>query len=127
MKIELKHYAPYLPFGITLTREGFTNAVMVGIPENFRPSYWKMELRPLSHFISEITHNGQIFVPSELFWELYGGGFKSGGHSINKMIHKVLYTPTESLQYAVVVKLAEFHFDVFGLLDHDLATVKAPH
>lgn len=125
MKLELKYLAPYLPYGIicefktvtdrdkylngtTFTRGLLTlDVYLLYRNENPVYEYIKPLLRPLSQLTREIEHNGERFVPNEWLHYNYVGeriGLNTGTWS-----------------HRTVQKLLEWHFDVFGLLDKDLA------
>lgn len=71
-KLELKHLAAYLPYGLTVTKEDWGKIVKVdadgttlnhaGINYVLRVQA-KPVLRPLSDLTNEIEHNGERFVP----------------------------------------------------------------
>lgn len=65
MKLEIKHYAPYLPYKI-LVGDGRTPFELT--KHNFSNVYQyitEIYLRPLSDLTKEIEHNGEKFVPIE--------------------------------------------------------------
>ena len=88
MKLELKHLAPYLPYGlkfeVNIFDQAMTDGVMVGlneieiefsgirntITESFTYDLCLPILRPLSDLTKEIEHNGGKFIPIMV---LYGG------------------------------------------------------
>ena len=126
MELELRHLAPYLPYGILLLveyKKDFTSR------ENFRKiEKWGLDinkpfenrkgiisckplLRPLSDLTQEIEHNGERFVPLEML-------------TIRSVQDFRAYPESPSVDwwaYKDVQKLFEYHFDVFGLLDKGLA------
>ena len=121
-KLELRHLAPYLPFGLKIFYHGTKRKINAG---NGSSTNWigitatlqrqgencKPILRNLSDLTKEIEVNGKKFVPAvelKLFiqcdidwWKDYGD-LKYG-------------------QYDMVEKLFEWHFDVFSLIDKGLA------
>ena len=46
-KLELKHLAPYLPYGLKLYHKGFPYVEMRGLPESFQYDYWN-----ITHFFT---------------------------------------------------------------------------
>ena len=66
-------------------------------------------LRPLSSLTEEIEHNGERFVPIE---ELQLQNIK---------IIEITNANVELLPYWAVQKLHEWHFDIHGLIDRNLA------
>lgn len=133
MKVELKHIAPYLPYGLrihvlndidnvyeTETLKGLTN-------DGFETEYGHYEfghkdkpiLRPLSDLTKEIDHNGERFVPidrlqTETNWCDAYDEWLDCTHGMNdRMI--------ETCPYEISQNLFEWHFDVFSLIDSGLA------
>ena len=117
MKLEQKHLAPYLPYGLKIKvidtnfykydvmtlcdKSGLSNIGLSDLldePQDFKPI-----LHPLSDLTKEIEVNGEKFVPRDKF---YG----------NPLDYKILDN-----NYNVVQKLLEWHFDVFGLIENGLA------
>ena len=79
-KLELKHLAPYLPYGIKIkTNHGWeyleslsSEFINIGNEDFYEFHEIKPYLRPLSNLIKEIEHNGEKFVPIiELFRMIY--------------------------------------------------------
>ena len=63
-----------------------------------------------------IKHNGDSFIPINELKYLYGWGkLWEYSNDIN-IVFNVF-----SLEYACVIKLFEWHFDVFGLIEQNLA------
>lgn len=119
MILELKHLAPYLPYGLKILNKdkqyemGFTNdRKLVTITKclNFNDHY-KPILRPLIDLTKEIEHNGEKIVPMRF---------------IDKEVKKrILFNTTNLISpYKSMVSLFEWHFDVFGLIKAGLAIEK---
>ena len=132
MKLEIKHLAPYLPYGlkavdyfdgIRLIREIVT-ANIIGFTDCSTKA--KPILRPLSDLTKEIEHNGERFVPIDELWNQTLEQIDSNTYDdyfFNKDL-KTTWICKENilqLEYVVVDKLFEWHFDVFGLIDAGLA------
>lgn len=131
MKLELKHLAPYLPYGLKV-KNCFNQIVQIkGIQygndscnnelytfiknSNYLTAYiyqCKPILRPLSDLTKEMEHNGEKFVPFHRL-NCYTKFTKSDLGTIKDFWH--------CRNYIVVEKLFEWHFDVFGLIDSNLA------
>jgi len=132
MKLELKHLAPYLPYGLKMNRNVFIGELITlkndkdSIAETFEfqvtcsiwwentndCNHYKPILRPLSDLTKEITHNGETFVPIEEYHYLRFeeiSNYKSGGIWLNHIHFR---------EYNVLIEL---HFDVFGLIEKGLA------
>lgn len=95
MKLEIKHLAPYLPYGLKIYSGELTNPTLIGIVEDYcllseyeymtknshktftKPKtkqtlkFCKPLLRPLSDLTKEIEHNGEKFVPIVYLCEKY--------------------------------------------------------
>jgi hypothetical protein len=130
-QLELKHIAPYLPYGITIYFENekgdtWKKTLAMHCSESRNEfayhlideeNNWKPLLRPLSDLTKEIEHNGEKFVPNEkLNWD---------EGNVNHFIQRdsqdyvdYIIRPFEHRQ------LCEWHFDVFGLIDKGLAIKK---
>ena len=86
-------------------------------------------LHPLSDLTKEIEHNGERFVPIE-FFEIGDTDncfyeFDFGNIRLIKQIKTIanynVHHDINFLPFAVVQKLFEWHFDVFGLIEKGLA------
>ena len=121
MKLELKHIAPYLPYG--LIGEYEVSEVVPNAKQELRTktltttsvdmflAYCKPILRPLSDLTKEIEHNAEKFIPIQ---ELESYDITIGVVAIT--------TSNIYLQRLwVIQKLLEWHFDVFGLIHAGLA------
>lgn len=123
-QLELKHLAPYLAYGtrvkITHLNDGNKvstlklNSVVILDWErgNFEI---KPILRPLSDLTEEIELNGKKFVPINCFHREFNQILKDELKVTNGNLL------IEFLPYGIIVKLLEWHFDVFGLIDKGLA------
>lgn len=132
--LELQYLAPYLPYRLKI-RYGHNIVVMntgQGSSKNWigigavikRQGYQIISpfpiLRTLAYLNKEIEHNGESFTPIHRFYEMYGGGYSSFESYYD--IHWIDFeNPLKCLQYVDVLKLFEWHFDVFGLIDAGLA------
>lgn len=131
--LELKHLAPYLPYGLTFYWESLDGSdkkhPWVLKPENIAfaiDMQNKPILRPLSDLTKEIEVNGEKFVPIDIIrkedkdWfciegdeyilreDIGGGGW-------------IGYITIERIPYWIIQQLFEWHFDVFGLIYKGLA------
>lgn len=141
MKLELKHIAPYLPYGLKVKgifKESFTlvhdrqpNNLNVLSLESlmFFPNEHKPILRPLSDFANEFYAQGlktrmdKILVrnglaPSGIEYDINDNVFYIGKTEDSKSYE--IYDVFE-LPFKVVDVLFEYHFDVFGLIPQGLA------
>ena len=138
-KLELKHVAPYLPYGLAficfdVESKEFEELPLVSInlaneeleiggmdiPIDELPYPIGLEikpiLRPLSDLTKEIEVNGEKFVPRVkmgLIHDVSGNNIFNyrTGERINIL----------SLPYYKIEYLFEWHFDVFGLIEQGLA------
>ncbi len=118
-KLELKHLAPYLPYGlkfgntendIIVEMKARSIGVICANTELYKPIF-----RPLSDLTKKIEHNGDKFVAME---KLFGEKTPQWGATI-----KHLGMPGH-WEYHHIEKLFEWHFDVFGLIEAGLAIEK---
>lgn len=140
-QLELKHIAPYFPYGLEVQYIGDmtddnkrVDGDYIKIGEiakigsvDFRysnPVYWmdferglfgvnsnvfKPILRPLSDLTKEIEYNGEKFIPCEQF-----------SYDMECML-RLGDVDTGCQPYSLIQKLIEWNFDIFGLIDKDLA------
>lgn len=133
-KLELKHLAPYLPYGLKgrVNKETYLQEEHERIGElktidladhNYELAVYgelgyflcdihefKPILRPLSDLTKEIEYNGKIIIPiNEL-------GININWYNFEQLKH--YYTLFNVYEY---IKLLEWHFDVFRLIDKGLA------
>lgn len=123
MKLELKHLAPYLPYGLyvlhtiweevllmNITGSGITPQVLsIADVEEFA----KPILRPLDGIYSEIATDKGVHVPAI---ELLGISYKKKSPS-----DVYNYIKNGNLMYRNQEILISLHFDVFCLIDAGLA------
>jgi hypothetical protein len=137
-KLELKHLAPYLPYGLRLLAHN-EELKLTGITPhcgdiklslltiNSGIEYWcyieyaKPTLRPLSDLNEEITHNGKTFKP---YVEL----LRASNFDVDNMHQQELNRFKWNTQDHIEIKsyyemelIFEWHFDVFGLIKKGLA------
>ena len=116
MKLELKHLAPYLPYGLNYqyTGNGITKIMGSHNIDIVNGEVFKPILRPLSDLTKEIEIDGEIFIPYDWIKE------NIDRHGCYIDYSDMFIEPTE-YAYNVVSKLFEWHFDVFGLIEKGLA------
>lgn len=134
MKLELKHLAPYLPYGLKIWHENTIYILRTISDDNYRPyhiaaynrsgadnEYWlkdiKSILHPLSDLTKEIEHNGEKFVPIEKWDDIYG----VNDDFLMEVIINLPDIDVLNYPYYLVNQLFEWHFDVFGLIPEGLA------
>lgn len=132
MELELKHIAPYLPYGLKykvgsvkngtyeLIDLGFFHIQLISdieneevLTRNIDDESIKPILRPLSDLTKEIRHKDVNFIPVEFLtkegFNIYVEWIESG---FTDIIHS---------NYKFIQLLLEWHFDVFGLIEQGLA------
>ena len=117
MQLELKHLSAYLPYGLKFYWEQLDgtpnkpwtltiNSVDFALEHQNKPI-----LRPLSDLTKEIEHNGEkvnIFNRIEIY----------KGSGVDYLIEQIRFGFVEVIIYNI---LLEHHFDVFGLIEKNLA------
>ena len=130
MKLELKHLAPYLPYGLKMELLDYplgkhirTLELDCGHDFNYYLEQDKVRpiLRPLSDLTKEIEVDGDKFIPFHKVYEQIGGGYTSFESFSKSQLGNWLYTPSIALAYYCVVNLFQWHFDVFSLIPEGLA------
>ncbi|WP_312698181.1 hypothetical protein [Sphingobacterium mizutaii] len=122
-RLTIKELAPYLPYGlkVQITENKAITEVLSLDAHRYKGqirietalgswgcSYFKPLLRRLSQLTEEIEHNGERFVPVDVL----------GWNSYENIIKKGI---CDSVGYQYMIKLFEWHFDVFSLIDRGLA------
>ena len=139
--LTLEVLAPYLPYGVRVktidgifTVDGWSNEIGILLDTIFYgantiPEY-KPILRPLSDLTKEIYHNGNKFVPIEVFeitddHTSYPFEHDSGNIKLIRALESISKNDCEFdinfLPFEVVAMLISWHFDVFGLIKEGLA------
>jgi len=126
MKLELKHLAGYLPYELkikcgeitraTLTLDTVTSE-LISVKEILLNNAFKPILRPLSDLTKEIEVNGKKFVPVLEFRKIHDTS--ASNEDIQEGISDQL--KTDSVPHWIVKKLYEWHFDIHGLIENNLA------
>lgn len=122
MKLELKHLAPYLPYGLNILHwngnaKEYIEILQVLHLENrhvLGSDKHKPILRPLSDLTKEIEHYGEKFVPIDNFI------YKTSVEDFTEFTEQK-HNLTHGLKYADIQLLLEWHFDIFGLIEKGLA------
>jgi hypothetical protein len=142
MKLEIKHLAPYLPYGLKAkildyksdyvgreidsiigihqwSNDGNLWSVLTLGGAKPSPERIKPLLRPLSRLDKEIQHNGERFVPIEYFEDKY---YTLSLHKeCERLLEEDGYKWINQMSYLLIIHLLEWNFDIFGLLDAGLA------
>ena len=143
MKLELKHIAPYLPYGLKVAYVGYGEhekeiKELVGLNINSelwikiseiginnqsgeQPKNIKPILRPLSDLTKKIEHNGEKFVPSKKIENDFACEWGSMAEEILFPLFDKNHTDIKIIPFNIMLKLFEWHFDVFNLIENNLA------
>ena len=151
MKIELKHYAPYLgcdakdstgKIGVMVGLSLSNDTVKMYYPAHNDKESWfpfencKLILRPLSDLTKKIETHGEKFVPIIAMYPLFHKqlpnvemicnqevGYAESHYYGGQTLKIDTKYPLEN-RYDVLEKLFKWHFDVFGLIPSGLALPK---
>jgi len=140
-QLEMKHLSPYLPYGLQLydsyddmnvSLRGLilddTEPVKVSkffhLIKSRKMDEIKPILRPLSDLIKEININGETMAPCDYFE--YGDEnqdeiFRNASRDLETIGKYNLHHDIQFQPNGVIEKLFEWKFDIFGLIDHNLA------
>ncbi len=131
MKLELKHLAPYLPYGLKMKtfdtfyaydimtlcdKSGLSNIGLSSVidePQDFKPI-----LRPLKDLSELMPKNGVCYI-SYLWYEIISTD--SDSFDKDKFYENCELGLIEFLPIKVYEQLLKWHFDVFGLIEKGLA------
>lgn len=123
MKLQLKHLAGYLPYGLELWHNQWKEILIMDCAGSNCDTlsiedvneYAKPILRPLSDLTKEIEVNGEKFIPKDVLDETHISNWSYG---------KITEVDAEMLQNApfwFTQKFLEWHFDIYGLIEKGLA------
>ena len=142
MKLELKHLVGYLPYGLRFEGKRkdwvlFDSGIKTLCPIDLdgRWEIIKPILRPLSDLTKEIEVNREKFIPIDVIgedvefnlcnndyvsdWDEKGGNFLN---YIDEFIQRVYNNHhLDFMPFGFIQKLQEWHFDIYGLIENDLA------
>jgi hypothetical protein len=120
MKLELKHIAPYLPYGLNVVFDNKISGILSGIRPNLltelivmeeldnnTPIYknWCLDdTKPVLKPLSDLNEDNARFLSSDGYMAVY---------------EECIYV--DEMHYSDVLKLIERHYDVFGLIEQGLA------
>ena len=132
-KLELRHLAGYLPYGLrlrTIIKPAFRNRdnivefttwnlndISLPLTKRYSMKECKPILRPLSDLTKEIEHNGRNFIPIREIYRLQEWDWDE---SDDETILEI-YSDEDLIPFSHAQKLFEWHFDVYSLIDHNLA------
>ena len=151
MKLELKHLAPYLPYELKIQINSHDDGgnlpwqfigILTGYQKrnemytiiddskeewNFHDIHFNDKsiqpiLRPLSDLTKEIEHNGRKFVPYETNILVEFMTVDDTMDCLCENSHDI--STNIDIPYYIIIMLIEWHFDVFGLIEQNLAITK---
>jgi hypothetical protein len=112
-KLELKHLAPYLPYGLRIKGKNLNPTTLNhDCLDWVLNRHYKPILRPLTDLTKEIEVNGEKFVSINKF------GLVANEDNMKFIITKV---ERQYMSYLEMQYLIKWHFDVFGLIPESLA------
>jgi len=135
MKLELKHLVGYLPYGLKIMTDYDGIQEIQGMPDLFHVNYYDNEsdngdephiedikpiLHPLSDLTKEIEVNGEKFVPLTEICNCEYYGYSE----LRSMVQNNNFYLINALQYQSIEKILEWHFDIYGLIENNLAIDK---
>ena len=140
MKLELKHIAPYLPYGLNILEYSHGRGKDVVLPmglKNMSDNEHKIEtgitlvcsdpeikpiLRPLSDLTKEIRHDGDRFVPAVMIEGLIAENvIDTANLPYSAIVYFLKRHRAAALPYTIIEILLRLHFDIFGLIEEGLA------
>jgi hypothetical protein len=127
MKLDLKHLAPYLPYGLDVKTDKYGVTKLLAVSKihlyidflYYRISYDKVKpiLRPLSNFgDSDDTRKVHEFIGLGKWCDFYDEYFRVWFDDLENVDKLILQAPYEIFNYFLAN-----HFDVFGLIEQGLA------
>lgn len=121
-KLELKHLAPYLPYGLKIlyNHNKVNTFVEVLNNENWlyiddKKDIYYTDFKPIFRPLSDLFNGHYEYILDE-FSEVSLESFKIAFLSKLKPLNTF-----DKINYTIVIKLFENHFDVFGLIEKGLA------
>ena len=115
MKLELKHLAPYLPYNIKVElSNGNIHSLSLHDMPDIMVNGIKPIMRPLSDLNTDIEMDGKKFNPLD---NIHIDDLISFEEDRPLQIDSLEHPMT----YYTLLKLLEWHIDVFGLIDEGLA------
>ena len=133
MKLEIKHLAPYLPYGLKYMDWDYEQFSLDGLDVNGDAfcadsgevsfELIKPILRPLSDLTKEINLHDDFFaIPIENMTGYKLEGYPNDAPTTVQHLYGCSKGEIDAkfLDYWVITKLLEWHFDVFGLREKDL-------
>ena len=132
MALELKHLAPYLPYKLKMEFLDFPlgkhyRFLELDCGHDFHFYFSQNKVRPILRLLSDLTKeievNGEKFVPIEFFREHYTDHLVKF-EKPDCIVLEDSYSLSQNVlgaPFAIIEKLFEWHFDVFGLIEKGLA------
>lgn len=124
-KLELKHLAGYLPYGLKMYWEFGRNKtiapweLMCNSLDFALNNQNKPILHPFSDLTKEIEVNGVKFIPADIINRDFCWDYVR--NNMRLLLKDESYILVGYLPVLVVDKLLEWHFDIYGLIEKGLA------
>lgn len=138
MKLELKHLAPYLPYGLKMIFEGKGGRILEvtglrvagisektsnllyfnSISETLSCGYFKPILRPILDLCNYFDYLYEVSEDKNIKDFLDESFLQDKGIS---SWEELVFTEVNYIPYGTLQVLFEYHFDVFGLIEQGLA------
>ncbi len=126
MELEVKHLAPYLPYGLKLVFENYplhtkdcphVRILELDCGHDFNLYLQRGHIKPI---LNPKTHIHNLQHEILIRW---GGGLADRAKSewLKTMTDDMLYSAYNSLRYDFIEFMAEHHIDIFGLIPARLA------
>ncbi len=130
MQLEIKHLAPYLPFGVKVRvlREdneydifGLTPSQLTLFASNYHFEF-KPILRPISDLNKQVEIEGKLITPIEMVLPYVADipPFLLEDERERLML-RLRLGMIDGIFYAQIQRLLQMHFDIFGLIKEELA------
>lgn len=128
MKLTIEHLAPYLPYGLKVSKIHTLNTGNgIGSIDHIIDSVnkgmlqYRPILRPLSDITKEFEVGDEIFVPFHAIKYLHPNTPNWNIYWRDWVIEKSHPLVDTHIEYCIMQLLFKYHFDVFGLIDKGLA------
>lgn len=134
-KLEFKHLAPYLPFDLKIKWDDSGDIYGINF---YSETDYTNNLYPLSTLLFSMAQGKElgwkpILKPKTFLHELqdeiyirWGGGIskEAKGYWLKGFTDNLMYTAYPSLKFDEIEFMAEYHIDIFGLINQELAVAE---
>ena len=125
-KITLNELAAYLPYGLKVSKIHVLNVGkgIGSIPHMLttKNNNYKPILRPIAEVENDIIHNGYTLNVLDIMNRFWGVEWLGATEKFELHVYgRNIILSAEDLPYDLVQVLLSYHFDVFGLIEDNLA------